>query len=202
MTPKQLRQFLTDSHVTECAKRLLGCEIVTRDCRVRIVEAEAYGGSDDPNSHAHRGVTKRNKVMFETTGCAYVYFNYGVHWLFNVTCRPQGEPGAILIRGAMPVEGIEGMRERRRKAKTDADLLSGPGKIGAALAVTGDDTGTDLLYERSNIRIVAGSEVRGVLEGPRVGLRDGTDHGLMWRFIDEENAEWASKPNIQATCSP
>ncbi|MCH8978810.1 MAG: DNA-3-methyladenine glycosylase, partial [Armatimonadetes bacterium] len=163
---------------------------------IRIVEAEAYGGSEDPNSHAYRGVTARNRVMFETTGCAYVYFNYGMHWLFNVTCRPAGEPGAVLIRGAMPLEGIEVIRERRPKAKRDADLLSGPGKIGAALAVTGDDTGTDLLHERSKVRIVAGREVLSVLTGPRVGLRDGIDHGLMWRFIDEANREWASSPRL------
>ncbi|MCH7945323.1 MAG: DNA-3-methyladenine glycosylase [Armatimonadetes bacterium] len=194
MSPQELRQFLTDSHVTDCAKRLLGCEIVVRGCRIRIVEAEAYGGPEDPNSHAYRGVTARNRVMFETTGCAYVYFNYGMHWLFNVTCRPQGEPGAILIRGAMPVDGVEAIRERRPKAKSDTDLLSGPGKIGAALAVTGDDTGTDLLHEGSKIRIVAGREVESVLAGPRVGLKDGIDHGLMWRFIDEANAEWASSP--------
>ena len=93
-------------------------------------------------------------------------------------------------------EGIEAIRERRPKAKNDTDLLSGPGKIGAALAVTGDDTGTDLLDERSKIRIVAGREAPSVLAGPRVGLKDGVDHGLMWRFIDEEHAEWASSPRL------
>ena len=196
MTPNQLRQFLTESHVTDSARRLLGCEIVVRHCRIRIVEAEAYGGAEDPNSHAYRGVTPRNKVMFETTGCAYVYFNYGMHWLFNVTCRPVGEPGAILIRGAMLVEGIEAIRSRRPKAKKDADLLSGPGKIGEALGVTGADTGTDLLDKASSVRIVPGEEVKNVLTGARVGLKDGIDHGQMWRFIDEANADWASSPRL------
>ncbi len=64
MRATELREFLTNSHVTDCAKRLLGCEIVVPECRIRIVEAEAYGGSEDPNSHAYNGVTPRNSVMF------------------------------------------------------------------------------------------------------------------------------------------
>ena len=198
MSPSELRQFLTKSHVTDCAKRLLGCEIVAPDCSIRIVEAEAYGGSDDPNSHAHRGVTPRNSVMFGPAGHAYVYFNYGMHWLFNVTCQPDGEPGAVLIRAATVLTGEDKIRQRRPKAKTDKDLLSGPGKIGAALAVSGRHTGIDLLDESSSHYLVAKAPVKSVLTGPRVGVPDGVDHGMMWRFVDEEYADRASAPRLQA----
>lgn len=192
---KDLPRFLESNAVTDCAMRLLGCEIVTPDCRIKIVETEAYGSTDDPNSHGYHGITPRNMVMFESTGCAYVYLNYGVHWLFNVTCRPSGESGAVLIRGATVLEGLEAVRARRPKAARDTDLLSGPGKIGAALGVNGDDTWTDLFDPESRVRVVPGRVVKNVLTGPRVGLREGSDQ-RHWRFIDEKNAQWASSPKI------
>lgn len=195
MTSRELRQLLTDSHVTDCAMRLLGCEIVAPDCRIRIIETEAYGGEDDPNSHAHKGATQRNKVMFETTGHSYVYLNYGVHWLFNVTCRPQGEAGAVLIRAAVPIKGIDKIKQRRPKAKRDSDLLSGPGKIGAAIEVTGEHTFTDLLDRSSSHYIAINSAVTSFRTGPRIGLRDGSDQ-RKWRFVEDEHSEWASKPRL------
>ena len=133
--------------------------------------------------------------MFETTGCSYVYLNYGVHWLFNVTCRPEGEPGAVLIRGARPIEGLDVIKRRRPKAENEGDLLSGPGKIGAALEATGEHTFTDLLKNGSYFRLVPNDPVKKILTGSRVGLRPGSDQ-REWRFVDEENRDWASSPRL------
>lgn len=200
MTPTELRKFLTDSHVTDCAKRLLGCDLIAPHCRIQIVETEAYGGKDDLGSHAARGVTPRNAVMFGPAGIAYVYFNYGMHWLLNVTCRPAGEPGAVLIRAAKPIEGTDDIKSLRPKAKKDYDLLSGPGKITMALGAKGDHTGLDLIDGTSKFTIVPNNEVKTIVQTTRIGLAEGKGHELEWRFIDKENSEWASSLKSQASC--
>ncbi len=187
------RRFLTESSVVESAQRLLGCEIVSGSCCVRIVEAEAYGGGDDLGSHACRGMTPRTVPMFGPAGHAFVYFTYGNHWMFCVTCRPVGEAGAVLVRGTLPLEGVEVMRLRRPKAFTESDLLSGPGKIGAALAVDGSHSGVDLLGG-GTLSLVPGEVVRSVLVGPRIGLSAGKGDEKLWRFIDVDFLQWASKP--------
>lgn len=200
MSQKKLRELLTNSHVTDCARRLLGCDLIAPHCRIRIVETEAYGGKEDLGSHAARGVTPRNAVMFGPAGIAYVYFNYGMHWLLNVTCRPEGEPGAVLIRAAKPIEGTDDIRTLRPKAKKDHDLLSGPGKITMALGAKGDHTGLDLLDSASKFNIVPNNEVDTIRQTTRIGLAEGRGHELEWRFVDEENSEWASNLKSQASC--
>ena len=128
-----------DNDVLAGAKALLGLNLVKGEMRARIVEVEAYRTPDDPACHAHRGVTPRNEVMFGPAGRAYVYFNYGVHWMLNVTAHSQGDAAAVLIRAAQPVNGLVEMRGARSSTKSDRDLLSGPGKLAAAygIAVTG-----------------------------------------------------------------
>lgn len=103
----------------------------------RIVETEAYEGSEDPASHALRGVTARNQPMFEAGGILYVYLSYGVHHCMNVVTGPKGSGEAVLIRAAEPVMGADRMRRRRRLAKgaSESQLLSGPGKLCQALGV-------------------------------------------------------------------
>lgn len=194
MPPTEFRRLLIESPVTKCARRLLGCEIFVPDCRIRIVEAEAYAGAKDLGSHGCRGVTPRNRPMFGPAGHAYVYFTYGHHWMLNVTCLPEGECGAVLIRGAVPIEGTDVMFERRPKAKKVEDLLSGPGKIGAAIAIDGRSSGLDLLDPRSPYRLEVGEPVRKVLVSTRIGLAEGQGDDKPWRFIDASNLRWASKP--------
>lgn len=131
----------------ETARALLGCRLVSTIGGVRttglIVETEAYGGPEDPASHACTvsGITERNRVMFGPPGVLYVYRSYGVHWCLNVVCGPEGAPGAVLVRGIDPLEGIERMQERRRGRES---LGAGPGRAAEALGVTGDLYGHDL----------------------------------------------------------
>jgi DNA-3-methyladenine glycosylase len=153
-----------------------------RRLAARIVEAEAYRGSDDPGSHAYRGMTPRIAVMFGPPGHLYVYFTYGMHWCANVVGENHGDASAVLLRAAAPVEGIEVMRERRVKARRDRDLLAGPARLCQAFAITGADNGNDLV--RGSVRIVDDGvpppEAPGV--SVRVGLALGRGDERPWRF--------------------
>ncbi len=129
--PLPLRSLARDP--LEVAPELLN-KLIVHDRRVgRIVEVEAYRGADDPASHAFRGPTPRNEVMFGPAGRLYVYRSYGIHWCANVVCRTDGVAGAVLLRAVEPVRGLPAMRRDRPKAKDDADLGAGPGKLCAAL---------------------------------------------------------------------
>lgn len=185
--------MLAHRSVVKSARRLLGCEVVTSECRIRIVETEAYGGSEDLGSHGCRGETPRTRPMFGAPGHAYVYFTYGNHWMLNVSCRPEGECGAVLIRGAIPLEGIERMWARRPKARTERDLLSGPGKIASALGLDGGYSGVDLLSPQSPLRLVPGTPVGRIIVSTRIGLAPGKGDDKKWRFVDAANSEWASR---------
>ena len=135
-----------------------------------IVETEAYGGADDPASHAHRGVTARNRVMFGPPGVAYVYFTYGMHHCFNVVCGPEGRAAAVLVRALEPVEGVESMRRRRAGVAT-ARLARGPGSLARALGLDRRHDGADLT--RGALWIADLGPRRGgrrVARGPRVGI--------------------------------
>jgi DNA-3-methyladenine glycosylase len=138
----------------------------------RIVEVEAYRGADDPASHAFRGPTTRNSVMFGPPGHLYVYFTYGMHHCCNVVCRPEGVAGAVLVRALAPRTGLEEMRSRRPLARRDRDLCSGPGKLCQALGLDRSFDGTDLLSASSRMRLLddgSGPPVE-FATGPRIGL--------------------------------
>jgi DNA-3-methyladenine glycosylase len=180
--------------VIEGAISLLGWDLVRGDLRARIVEAEAYRGADDPGCHAFRGQTPRNKIMFGAPGFAYVYFTYGNHWMLNITAEPEGHGSAVLIRAAKPLSGLEIMRERRPKAIDDHGLLSGPGKIAAAFDIDSKDYGTRLLNPRSELKLEPGTPPKDILFGTRIGLSPGFGDEYPWRFIVEEDREWASHP--------
>lgn len=184
-------QALADLHedVLLGARSLLGLTLVHGERRARIVEVEAYRTPDDPASHAHRGKTPRNAIMFGEAGLAYVYFNYGVHWMLNVTAHGEGDAAAVLIRAAEPLSGLEEMRRLRPKARRDEDLLSGPGKLATAFGITGADTGTPM-FSSDGLRFESGGRPARVLTGPRIGIRVGLEH--LWRFVDGDALKWVS----------
>src|SRR3989338_6570908 len=101
----------------------------------KIVETEAYFGANDPASHAYRGVTPRNRVMFGQAGMSYVYFTYGNHHCLNIVTETEGVPGAVLIRALEPISGVPIMQRRRGKKITREQLTNGPGKLAQALGI-------------------------------------------------------------------
>ena len=151
----------------------------------RIVETEAYT-FDDAACHASRGMTKRNKEMFSDAGISYVYFTYGMHHCFNVVTNREGFGEAVLIRGLEPVEGIETMFERRIKAKKDTDLLSGPGKICQAFALTTSESGIDMLTS-GEFYLVGADKKKSekIVTSSRVGITQNVD--VQWRFFFDQN---------------
>ncbi len=172
----------------ELAPLLLNKLLVTRTddgvrLAARIVEAEAYCGSDDPGSHAYRGMTPRTEVMFGPPGHLYVYFTYGMHWCANVVATKDGDAAAVLLRGAAPVDGIDIMRERRVKARRDRDLLAGPARLCQAFGLTGEHNGVDLV--RGSVRIVDDGVAPPAAPGisTRIGLAPGRGDEHPWRFF-------------------
>jgi DNA-3-methyladenine glycosylase len=150
-----------------------------------IVEAEAYGGNRDPASHAYRGRTPRNEVMFGEAGHAYVYFTYGFHYCLNfVTGSKSQLASAVLIRAAEPLSGIEVMEENR-KTQILTQLCSGPGKLCQAFQIDKSLNGTDVTKEDSAIRVEESGEKLTVLRSVRVGIRVATER--KWRFYAAHN---------------
>jgi DNA-3-methyladenine glycosylase len=178
--------FARDSR--ELAPDLLNKLLVHDDAEfgrlaVRLVEVEAYAGEEDPGSHAYRGETPRNRVMFGPPGHLYVYFTYGMHWCANVVCGDAGWASAVLLRGGAAGEGIEIMRARRHAARRDRDLASGPAKLTQALAITGAQNGVDLV--RGPVRLVDDGvpPPRRPGRSTRVGLRPGEGDTARWRWF-------------------
>ncbi len=171
--------------VPEVARALLGWTISHRTASgtvsVRLSEVEAYGGLDDAASHAHRGPTPRNQVMFGPPGRLYVYLSYGVHWCCNVVTGPEGEASAVLLRAGEVTEGVELARARRGPRTPVAGLARGPGCVGQALGISGEQTGADLVGDgQLTLRRGAGLDGDLVRSGPRVGVR--LEHERPWRF--------------------
>jgi DNA-3-methyladenine glycosylase len=159
------------------APRLLGALLTHAGVTVRLTEVEAYAGDRDPGSHAFRGRTKRNEVMFGPAGHLYVYFTYGMHTCANVVCGGEGTASGALLRGGEIVSGIELARERRPGAR-DRDLARGPARLCQALGITLEDNGADLADGAFELRL--GEQVGEYESGPRVGLRGAPDRP--WRF--------------------
>lgn len=180
----------------EVARDLIGKVLVHRTGRGltagRIVEVEAYVGERDAACHAAPGLTKRNAPLYGAPGHAYVYLNYGVHYLVNVVTEPEGSPAAILIRALEPIEGLRLMRIRRARARTarhdlprrrvfDHQLCSGPGNVTHAMGISLRQNRTDLvggiLYVEDR-----GDRPDTIVWGPRIGITKAVEKP--WRCYD------------------
>jgi DNA-3-methyladenine glycosylase len=177
----ELRSLL-ERPVLEVAPLLLGATLRHGDVAVRLTEVEAYDGANDPGSHAHRGRTPRNSVMFGPAGHLYVYFTYGMHHCCNVVCGPEGDAAAVLLRAGEVVDGLETARARRPRS-ADRDLARGPARLCRTLGIDLDQNGARL--DTPPLTLRPGRAPGGVASGPRVGLRLASDRA--WRFwIPEE----------------
>ena len=199
------REFL-GRPAQEVAPDLLGCvfEHETADglVAVALTEVEAYAGEVDPASHAYRGRTVRNAVMFGPAGHAYVYFTYGMHFCVNVVCMPPGTASAVLLRAGQVIAGEELARARRGPASTPRDLARGPARLCQALGIDRRLDGADLSDEASPLRLrkavatVRSEEKTAIHTGPRVGVREGAD--VPWRFwLDGAATVSAYRPHVR-----
>jgi DNA-3-methyladenine glycosylase len=142
--------------------------------RARLVEVEAYLGPKDLASHSSKGRTARTEVMFGPPGRAYVYFIYGMHWMFNLVAGSEGDAHAVLVRAAQPLDDW------------DADL-TGPARLAKAFGITGDDNGLDLV--RGDLALLADSRYEArVVRSKRINI----DYAGVWkerllRFVDVRN---------------
>ncbi|MBI2619673.1 MAG: DNA-3-methyladenine glycosylase [Ignavibacteriales bacterium] len=176
----------------QVARELLGMHLVrklgSRELVGMIVEVEAYLGKRDPASHAFRGRTKRNDVMFWRGGHLYVYFTYGMHFCANVVTRNEGIGEAVLIRAVEPMKGIVTMRRNRGLPAQERNLrllTSGPARFCEAFGIQREDNGTDLLGKKIYLvqkRRIPGSRVEA---SNRIGIKVGTKK--RWRFFIRNN---------------
>ena len=147
---------------------------------VELTEVEAYMGEDDPASHAYRGPTPRNLVMFGKAGHLYTYLSYGMHWCCNVVTGVDGHASAVLLRAGRVVEGQDLARARRGERVKEHGLARGPGCLGQALGLDRRHNGVDLLTDPS-VRLAPGADRPAeILRGHRVGVT--LAHDVPWRF--------------------
>ncbi|GAA2496840.1 DNA-3-methyladenine glycosylase [Winogradskya humida] len=172
---------LPADRVDEAARSLLGWRLNAGGVTVRLTEVEAYSGlGKDPASHAHRGMTNRNEVMFGPAGFLYVYQIYGMYLCANIVCGEPGVAAAVLLRAGEVVDGLDVARGRRTVRK-DLDLASGPAKIMQVLALTKAANGTSVIDGTGPLTLTRPLEPpQEISAGPRVGVTSA--HDVPWRF--------------------
>jgi DNA-3-methyladenine glycosylase len=179
-----LKRSFFDRPAAVVAPDLLDCvvehETAAGLVAVRLTEVEAYQGALDPGSHAYRGQTPRNSIMFGEPGYVYVYFTYGMHFCMNLVCEGVGTSAAVLLRAGEVVEGVE--LASRRRGSPPRDLARGPARLAVALGVGRAEYGLDACDPAGALRArTPDRRTRGhVLIGPRVGLSAGAE--IPWRF--------------------
>jgi DNA-3-methyladenine glycosylase len=173
------------------ARALLGKKLVRRlqgkELSGIIVETEAYCGEADSACHAYRGKTPRNAVIYGQPGHAYVYFTYGMHYLLNIVTETEGNPGAVLIRAVLPLDGIQEMEARRKRH--GAQLTNGPAKLCQAFAIDKSLNGWDLTRGKELwVEDYKTLPVKSILATPRIGIdyAQKIHRDALWRFL----AKW------------
>ena len=180
----------------EVARDLVGKVLVHRRRGVLtsgiIVEVEAYIGESDPACHAAPGRTPRNAPLYGPPGFAYVYLNYGVHWLVNAVTEAEGSPAAVLIRALEPLDGVAAMRRRRGRRVSQHELCRGPGNLTKAMGITRAQNHEDLCGRRLYVEDRSLSAPREISWGPRIGIRVGTERA--WRAFLETSPAVSGRP--------
>ena len=146
-----------------------------------ICETEAYGSKNDPASHAYKGLTNRNSIMFSGVGKAYVYFIYGMHHCVNVTAHsPSSDAGAVLIRSLIPIDGIYTMM-RLSNVESKFKITNGPGRLTKALDINRSHNGLNLSDKQSTLQIENGIKPKQIVTTTRVGISKAKQK--YWRFL-------------------
>lgn len=188
MTPLPTDFFRRDPVL--CARELIGVEFVWNGCGGLIVETEAYADEGDPACHTMFRPSARRFVEASAPGTAYVYLNYGMHWLTNVLVKGGPRNGFVLIRALQPTRGLPEMRLRRRKEHLK-DLCSGPGKLSAALGINAALHGTSLLHSPHG-GLFQSQASPGIASCVRIGISCAVD--LPWRFLAADSEFVSVKP--------
>ena len=182
--PPSFYERETEAVAREMLGTVLECETENGTASGIIVETEAYLGEHDLACHAAAGRTARTENLYGPPGIAYVYFIYGMYWCFNAVTRSEGLPSAVLVRALEPLDGIALMHKRRPRVRHTSDLTSGPGKLCAALGMTGAMNGKSL--RRKPIVIREGETVADgdVAITTRIGISRCADWPLRWIVRD------------------
>jgi DNA-3-methyladenine glycosylase len=185
-----------DRPVLDVAHDLLGAVVVRDGVALRLTEVEAYDGANDPASHAFRGPTARNAVMFGRPGHAYVYFTYGMHFCVNLVCGPPDVAAAVLLRAGEIIDGQQ-IAVARRPRSSARDLARGPARLTQALGIDRSLDGVDVTKPGSAIVVRAGDQVADerVRRGPRIGVTQAADRP--WRlWVEGEPSVSAYRPHV------
>ena len=185
---KKLSRDFYNRPTLDVCQDILGKYIVFNqsDCKLsaKIVEVEAYIGTNDPASHAFRGKTARNRPMFGPPGFSYIYLIYGMYHCFNIVTESEGQAAAILLRGAEPDEGIDFFRFYS-KVRKDYQLLNGPGKFCRSFNMNLEQNNIDLTGKLIDLED-RNHKVAKIKKSSRIGIKDGQDK--LWRFYDNDSS--------------
>ena len=179
--------------VLTVARDLIGVELVWQGCSGIIVETEAYAVAGDPACHTASRPSARDFVKSKPPGTAYVYFNYGMYWLFNLLVKGGTQDGLILIRALEPTRGLQEMQQRRQRQKLH-ELCSGPGKLAQALAIDGTHHGLPMAGKGRPARcglIQPATATHEVVTDIRVGISQAIDYP--WRFLSRHSPHLSVK---------
>jgi len=199
----RLSQDFFARSAVDVARDLIGCTFLFGDAGGRIVETEAYA-ADDPSSHAYRGMTARNAVMFGPPGRLYVYFVYGMHFCANVSCEAEGVGAAVLLRALEPIHGLEEMAVRRGPSELRR-LCSGLARLAQALGIARAANGLSAVDRApeagraapsvSFLARPADAPQPRIIAAERIGVRD---DGRPWRFLEAASPFVSRRPSRSA----
>lgn len=185
--PTLNRDFFSQDAVA-CARQMIGCHLLWRGSGGVIVETEAYRAENDPACHTFLRPSTRQFIADHTAGTAYVYLNYGVHWLLNVLTKEGDNFGFVLLRAIRPTAGLQQMKQRRRQ-EIDTNLCSGPGKLTQALAINGETHGQPFLS--ADCRLSLAQQTTTTWADGRIGISRAQD--FPWRFTSAADQAWVSR---------
>ena len=178
MANKILRASFFKRDPIACARELIGAELIWDDCSGILVEAEAYAAIDDEAAHTFTRPSARSFIERNQAGAAYVYFNYGMHWMLNVLVKGDAN-GFVLIRALEPRKGIERMKKRRGVDDVKR-LCSGPGKLTQALGITARHHEMDLCAAAQHCFVRKANITADVIADARIGITRSSHYP--WRF--------------------